>query len=144
MSTTLFESTLYDQISWAQNKYINQHKTQFTGTEYSIDCRDLNFMSFLKIDYTQFNSTFNKIPDYKAVVSIGTSLNKWKYGLSIYSIGKTTLPAYSYTDLNINYDFNDTRHVFTKIHNLLNTKYETVSGYNEAGFTLFVGMKQTF
>ena len=144
MSTTLFESTLYDQISWAQNKYINQHKTQFTGTEYSIDCRDLNFMSFLKIDYTQFNSTFNKIPDYKAVVSIGTSLNKWKYGLSIYSIGKTTLPAYSYTDLNINYDFNDTQHVFTKIHNLLNTKYETVSGYNEAGFTLFVGMKQTF
>ena len=94
-------------------------------------------MSFIKFDYTDFNSNVSKVPTFKANLSAGATLNKWRYGLSIISVGETTLPGFSYTDITLNYDLDKSSSIFTKIHNLFNTDYETVNGY-----TVGVGLAQ--
>lgn len=143
-SSTFFESTISDQIAWSFSGYVNQNKNTFTGTEYSLEASDLSILSFIKFDYTDFNSNVSKVPTFKANLSAGATLNKWRYGLSIISVGETTLPGFSYTDITLNYDLDKSSSIFTKIHNLFNTDYETVNGYTEAGFTLFTGIKRTF
>ena len=55
-----------------------------------------------------------------------------------------TLKAFNYIDITAQYNLTYQTQLFSKIHNIFNTDYETVSGYNEPGRSIFIGFKQYF
>ena len=151
LSTTYFESDITDQIQWFQTdddfngEYRNLSKESTNGFEHNIQMVDIPHIQFAKLSYTTFQSDSQKVPDYKFTTSFGVKKNKLSSGLFINIFGKTKdLPSYSYTNLSINYQWNEKTNLSAKINNLLNTQYETVKGYNEPDRTLLLGIKRVF
>lgn len=55
-----------------------------------------------------------------------------------------TLPAHTILNAGLNYQVNDSVEVYGRIHNLFDTSYQTVYGYNNPGRTFYVGAKAKF
>ena len=154
--TTFFDTSLtnkIDQINW-ETPYSNFEKSTYSGTEYVVQLREWGMFDFLRLDYTALNAVDKneealKVPDYKLAFSSGISHDKWTYGFFLIGEGEredssSTMAAYSYIDVSIHYDFTDKTSLFTKLHNVFDESYETAAGYNEAGRTLFFGLKKHF
>lgn len=59
--------------------------------------------------------------------------------------GKTfTLPAYTVVNAGVNYQVSDHVEVYGRVHNLFDTRYQEVQGYNTQGRTFYVGAKASF
>lgn len=57
---------------------------------------------------------------------------------------KVTLPAYTVVNAGLNYQVNDQVEVYGRVHNLFDTKYQEVYGYNSQGRTFYAGAKASF
>lgn len=55
-----------------------------------------------------------------------------------------TLPGYSLVNAGLNYQVNDNLEVYGRVHNLLDTSYQTAEGYNNPGRIFYVGAKAQF
>ena len=150
LSTVFFDTSLTNKIAWT-SKYHNIQESTYRGTEYAVQVRQWGVFDFLRLDYTELNAVDDnkpakKVPDYKYSVSTGINHNKWSYG--IFLVGESGKnegahgSAYNYTDVSVTYDYNQKTSLFTKVHNLFDVDYETAKGYNEAGATLFFGLKR--
>ncbi|MBE32675.1 hypothetical protein CL647_00850 [bacterium] len=163
-STTFFQSDIKNKIAWddkgtpwpnsSDDRYENFKDSQYSGSEYVIQLRQWGVFDFFRLDYTTLNAIDNnlpakKVPDYKLSFSSGISHDKWTYGFFLIGEGEredfsSTMAAYSYVDVSIHYDYNNTTSLFTKLHNVFDESYETAVGYNEAGRTFFFGLKKHF
>jgi vitamin B12 transporter len=57
---------------------------------------------------------------------------------------KVTLPAYALISAGASYQVNDTFEVYGRVHNLTDTAYQQVYGYNTQGRTFYLGAKAKF
>jgi len=55
-----------------------------------------------------------------------------------------TLPAYSVVNAGFNYQVSDQVEVYGRVHNLFDTRYQEVLGYNTQGRTFYAGAKASF
>jgi outer membrane cobalamin receptor len=152
--TTFFDTSLsnkIDQINWG-TPYSNIEESTYKGTEYVVQLREWGIFDFFRLDYTALNAVDKnnpalKVPDYKYTMSTGISHDQWTYGFFLIGEGDRedwdlTMSAYSYADVLVHYDYNNKTSLFTKLHNVFDESYETAAGYNEAGRTLFFGLKR--
>ena len=67
-------------------------------------------------------------------------------GESLDSYGGTThaLPAYALVNAGLNYQLSDQVEVYGRVHNLFDTKYQEVYGYNTQGRTFYAGARAKF
>jgi vitamin B12 transporter len=83
--------------------------------------------------------------DTLANVGITRDVGRWSYGANLRYVGErpdgaNTLAAYSVLDLTVSHAVNREVKLFGRIENLLDARYETVYGYNQPGFGVFVGL----
>lgn len=80
-----------------------------------------------------------------ANVGVSREIGLWSYGANLrYSgerpDGTRTLTAYSVLDLTVSHTLNREVKLFGRLENLLDERYETVYGYNQPRFGVFVGV----
>ena len=64
--------------------------------------------------------------------------------LDAYAGTKHTLPAYAVVNGGLNYQVSEQVEVYGRVHNLLDTKYQEVYGYNTQGRTFYAGARAKF
>lgn len=157
LSVTYFESDLTDKISYNYQtwKYNNITQSNQMGYEYNVSVRDLGFLNFLTASYTTLIAQDNyesalRVPENKLTLSTGMKFGPFRYGLYYINesekpdVNSTTIPQYDYMDIAIHYELDNATRLYTKIHNVFDEDYQTVSGFNELGRTFYFGINRQF
>ena len=63
---------------------------------------------------------------------------------STFPASPVVLPAYSLVNAGLNYQVSDQVEIYGRVHNLFDTKYQQVLGYNTQGRTFYAGAKASF
>lgn len=155
MRATLFQNRVRDEIDYdtTAGRFENIARTRNRGLEVSysgrIGATDLR-ASLTSQDPTNLD-TDTRLLRRAAVLASATASHDlgggWRLGGTLRHTGSRpdsggqTLPAYTLGDVNAQWDLNRAWQFFGRIENLGDVKYQTASGYNQPGRSLFVGLR---
>ncbi|MBO9591009.1 TonB-dependent siderophore receptor [Devosia sp.] len=168
VDATYFNQTLENEIledGWAPSTVINQTGTSTRqGVELSAS---VNIVSGLTagVTYTYLDAQEPsgkreiRRPQHSAAVNLAYKLeeipltlhgevvfvgNNMDDDFSTWPATAVTLPAYTVVNAGLNYQVSDQVEIYGRVHNLFDTKYQEVFGYNTQGRTFYAGARAKF
>lgn len=146
--------------NFATNRYINVSRALSQGAEVSLAWVLLDDLK-LESQYTytdardrDTNLELLRRPKHKIKTSLVYAFKKYELALEHLLTGSRTdidaasflrveMPTYSLFNLSLGYRLSDYTRVFSRFENLLDTRYQAISGYGSQGFGFYLGVKQT-
>ena len=135
-----FNTGCKDNLGFYKN--VNQAETK--GFDHALDIFSAGPFEFLRFGYTNIESIDNTdTPEYQFTTMTGIRNGKWRYGALLRFIGETEsgINAYNYADITLQYAYNKSIKLYSKVHNVADNQYQVANGYNSPGRTVFFGKK---
>ncbi|MEW6101823.1 MAG: TonB-dependent receptor [Candidatus Omnitrophota bacterium] len=148
---------VFNPDTFLTDKYQNVSKARSFGFENRIEIKPRNNFkicanyTWLDTENKETHDELLRRPKNKLNFNFDYSpFNKLNLNLNVsyvghrQDVGNLLLKRYTKVDFSAYYDINANTRIYSRIENLLDEKYEEVTGYGTAGFSIFSGIKLAF
>ena len=154
-SFNIYHSNIDDLIVWGGTQSENIAAAQINGVELAFNVEKFGGIHDVNMSYTdaenkttgeQLIRRAKEKFNYKFTTSLSGANIYAEYQFvgartdSVYGLGTVDLPAYQLINLGLNYSVSDNVSVSSRVTNLFDKDYQTVSGYNSQERAAYVGI----